>query len=184
MTLTYRLCASMLLLLSATLSLAATNNSSKNKPIKDDQAPIEIEADSAEYNRQQGVTTYRGQVVITQGTRRFQADTVHIFSAPGGGMDKLTALGQPARFQHQPGGPNSRVKARALRIDYLAKKHSLRLSKNAKIIRPNDTLESQRIVYNTATGEAESGQKRSAKSGDSQPAKSAGRIKITINPAQ
>ena len=60
----------------------------------DREEPIEIEADSAEADDLKGITIYRGDVIITQGTLRITGSQVTIHYSKGNDFEKMITLGK------------------------------------------------------------------------------------------
>ena len=81
-------------------TIASSPEETQAKP----QAPISIEADSAEQDEKLGITTYKGNVAIVQGALSIKADLVHIISVGSSdkrSVEKISASGKPAIFTHQ-----------------------------------------------------------------------------------
>ena len=66
---------------------------------EDQQQPIHVTADSAV--QENNIVTYRGNVLIVQGSIRIDADQVVIYHDKGK-LQKAVATGKPAHFQEQP----------------------------------------------------------------------------------
>ena len=125
----------------------------------DGQAPVQIAADFADFNHHRGVAIYRGNVAISQGSRQFSGDTVHIYLNADNQVEKIVAVGTPATFQHLPEVGDAKAIATAKHIEFEARTDQLLLLDNARIRRVGgETMSSQRMVYNTKTRRLESGQ--------------------------
>ncbi|MGB1109084.1 MAG: lipopolysaccharide transport periplasmic protein LptA [Gammaproteobacteria bacterium] len=152
----------------------------------DSNQPIGIEADFAEFNRDKGITIYNGHVVIEQGSRRFWADKVHIYTNDKDQLEKIIALGNPARFRHdQQQQGSGEAFAEADRIEFLASNDQLILLRDAKVWRGNDSIVSERIVYDTETGKVRTGDDKPAKTqtASKSPAKPKSRVRMTFAPS-
>ena len=82
----------------------------------DTDKPIEITADSAIREEPSGETTYRGDVVLTQGTLNIKADSL-VFTFDENKATPITARGNPATMTQQPDGSSGPIDARAQTIE-------------------------------------------------------------------
>jgi len=146
----------------------------------DRDQPITIEADRAEADDARQVTIYRGNVVLDQGTLRITGSTLTIYYDQAGELAKIVSLGSPARFRQLPDGETEYRKARALRMEFYAKKDLIILLGKAVYGQGADRLAAERIVYDSRRSRVQ------ADSGVSAKAKTAGkkksRIRIKIMP--
>lgn len=134
-------------LLAAALALAAPGLQALST---DREQPIHIEADSVEIDDVQGFSTYRGNVVYTQGTLRLEADTVHVFHTPERNISRLEALGSPVRFRQRLDGHDEDLRAQALRVEYFADPERMVLERQAHIWRLNTEFSGDFISYDPA----------------------------------
>ena len=67
----------------------------------DRDQPVEIEADSAEFNEPEGLTTYIGNVRLIQGSIELLADEIQLRTV-GDQIVELIALGRPAQYEQIP----------------------------------------------------------------------------------
>lgn len=116
----------------------------------DSKKPIQIDADSAAMDDSEKRVTYRGNVILTQGSMRLNADTLTIQQKMSGGRgDALFANGKPAKFRQEiEGKKGSFVLGRGNRIEYYTKSALLHLIGNASLTQDGNTLTSDRITYN------------------------------------
>ena len=111
-----------------------------------DQArkPIELAADSVDIDEGKGVSVYRGDVDLRQGSIRLLADVVTVHQS-GRKPSKIVAEGRPVKFgQQSTKGP---VKGEARRVEYEVDSENLVLTGDAVLIQGKDTMRSDRIVY-------------------------------------
>lgn len=113
----------------------------------DKDQPIEVEADGVEINDSTGVSTYVGNVIISQGSMRLDADRVTIFQK-NKRTDKVVATGRPVKFEQKPDGKRGVIKGHANRVEYYATSEMVELIGNAKLTQKGDTFASDRIRYN------------------------------------
>lgn len=120
----------------------------------DNQQPINIQADRATQQSLDGSekTEYFGNVVMTQGSLRVNADYVVLHSVDRK-VSKIIANGEPARLQQQSDPQKPPVKARAHHIDYQLSTETITLTENAHIEQPDASFSGNHLKYNVATEE-------------------------------
>ncbi len=110
----------------------------------DRNQPIELAADSVDIDEGKGMSVYKGDVDLRQGTMRLEADTVTVHQR-GRKPAKIVAEGRPVKFQQQT--KKGQVKGRARRVEYLVDSENLTLAGDAVLIQGKDSMRSDRIVY-------------------------------------
>lgn len=124
----------------------------------DSQQPIRIQADDAQLDDKQGIATYKGDVIITQGSMKITGNTVTITRTPAGEIDVVTSVGNLAYFEQlQKAGDTEPVKAYAVTIQYHASQDRIVLIDRAKVINEGNTTEGEKIVYDTVKQVASAG---------------------------
>jgi lipopolysaccharide export system protein LptA len=110
----------------------------------DRDQPIELTADSVDIDEGKGISIYRGDVDLRQGTIRVLADviTVHLESRR---PSKIVAEGRPVKFRQQ--SENGPVRGEALRVEYAIDSEDLVLIGDAVLVQNNDSMRSDRITY-------------------------------------
>jgi lipopolysaccharide export system protein LptA len=141
----------------------------------DRDQPIELEADSARIDERTGVSVYTGNVRLTQGSRRLDADRLTVERTAEG--DRLIAEGKPATFSQQPDDKPEPFEGRALNIDYHTGEDRVILTGEAEVWQGGNRFASERIVYDAASDTVRGGQA----SPGGQPGE---RVRITIQPQQ
>jgi len=139
----------------------------------DKDAPVEIEADSADINQKTNTTTYRGNVFIKQGSMELHADKV-VIGYKNRKPSQLTATGNPARFKQRPEKNKAWVTGQGKRIVYDINSEELTLTDNAVLTQNNDSFRSDRIVYDRVKARLKAGA----------AAKGSERVKVIIQPQQ
>lgn len=129
---------------------------------KDD--PITIEADRATLSEKQGVSTYTGNVVLTQGGIKITADKV-IVHHDSGELTHVTALGTPVQYYQQGESPEKDIHGEAKTMEYFADEQRLLLVDSAKLTQGGNAFSGNRIEYDTqrevvTAAVAESGEER------------------------
>lgn len=110
----------------------------------DQQQPIHVTANSA--IQENNIVTYRGNVVIVQGSVRIEADQVVILHEKGK-LQKATATGKPARFQQQPDLDGGLITGSANTLIYHNSDQRVELLQDAFVDRDKSTVKSDRIEY-------------------------------------
>lgn len=138
----------------------------------DRNQPMNVEADRADIDDKRGVSVYRGNVKITQGTLRLTADELTLHTRDGE-VVRAIAVGKPATYRQRPDGKEHDVEAEALKMEYLADRQQLILTEKALVQQAGDTFRSERIDYDIAADVVKAG---AGAPGD--------RVRITIQPKQ
>jgi lipopolysaccharide export system protein LptA len=141
-------------------------------PLSSDRnQPINIEADSATLNESSGISTYRGNVHLRQGTLQLHGDNMTV-QMRDDRIDKVVLTGNPATYVQTPDDAEEDQHAEAGRIEYYAGENRMILLDNARIWQSGmDQFSSDRIVYNLADNTVKAG-------GGS----SSDRVRITLQP--
>ncbi|WP_253381680.1 lipopolysaccharide ABC transporter substrate-binding protein LptA [unidentified bacterial endosymbiont] len=113
----------------------------------DTEQPIHIESDAQSLDMQGNVVTFTGNVVMTQGTIKINADKV-VVTRPGGeqGKEIIDGYGNPATFfQMQDNGKP--VKGRASHMHYELAKDLVILTGNAYLEQLDSNITGDQITY-------------------------------------
>ncbi len=135
----------------------------------DAQQPIQVEADTAEFDDNTGISVYRGKVRVTQGSMVLRGDHVTV-TAPDRRLKKITSKGKPSTF-HQVTDEGENIDAEAEHMEYNTTANKIILLKKATLHQGKNSFSSERIEYNLITKIVDAGD---PKSGD--------RVKMTIMP--
>lgn len=129
---------------------ALARSSDRNQPMDAgaDRSDCSVSSDS-------GPCVLTGNVKITQGTLIINAAKADIKRADGD-ISFVTLTGSQATLKQEldDGSP---FNGRANRIEYDMPKDTIVLTGNAYVDKNGDTIKSERIVYNSKTGQVESG---------------------------
>ncbi len=112
----------------------------------DRDQPINLEADEAELDQTEGVSTYVGNVVVTQGSMKVESDRM-VVHLEDGEIDRIEATGAPARFRQRPDGKDADVLGGASKMDYLAGQSMVILTGDAWVEQAGDIIRGARIEY-------------------------------------
>lgn len=132
-----------LLLLTLLTNFAVAENADREKP-------IHIAADFGSLDQKNEITVWRGNVLITQGTLRFNAAEV-IVSRSKDGQQHMVSTGNPVTFQQKLEGKPDIVKGRGAKVEYNSKSNVVILTGNAQVSRTGDVVNGNKITYNTVT---------------------------------
>lgn len=128
----------LLLLVSCSIAYALTDDSTK---------PINIQADSAEINDATGVSIYRGNVTITQGSTVLTGDTVTLETA-NKKVKKIISEGKLSTFK-QTTDDGRKINAEAEKMVYSITGNKIVLTNNAKLTESGNTFASDKITFYT-----------------------------------
>ncbi len=148
----------------------------------DFEQPIEIEADFAELDDEEGTTVYIGNVVVVQGSIHMTGDRLRVNFTAERDLKDAYLEGRPATFRQTPDRGED-VEGEALLIEYHALDNMLFLIEKAKVTQGQRLTQGHRINYDT---ERSIVTVRSARAGradrEEQPAETSGRVRIIIPP--
>jgi lipopolysaccharide export system protein LptA len=129
-----------------------------------------IEANEVELDDQTGISVYRGDVKVTQGTLVLTGDHMTVHSRKGD-IEKVILLGTPATYRQRPDDEEEDRHAEALRMEYYAEPERIILLQEAVTWQGKDVFRSDRIVYEMESDRVSAG----SPEGDQ-------RVRITIQP--
>lgn len=112
----------------------------------DASQPIELEADRVEIDEGQGISTYSGNVKLSQGSTKLSGDRIVVKSGRNG-LEKLTAYGAPAAFRQRPDGEQQDVVAEANKMEHDVVSQKLTLTDNAKLNKGKERFSGAQLEY-------------------------------------
>ncbi|WP_428033547.1 lipopolysaccharide transport periplasmic protein LptA [Amphritea sp.] len=112
----------------------------------DARQAIHITADSATRNDQTGITLYKGDVLLTQGTMKVTGDSIELRQT-GTSISTIIAKGHPAEFQQRPAANKEVTHAYGEVLDYNIRTKELEITGQARISQGSDSFSGNRIVY-------------------------------------
>ena len=116
--------------------------------VTDSEQPIEIQADFAELDDQEGKTIYVGNVVVTQGSIKMTGDKLKVNFSEARDLEDIFIEGRPAYFK-QTRDSGDDVEGEGLLIEYHAQKNLLHLIEKAKLTQGDRIFTGNRINYDT-----------------------------------
>ena len=118
----------------------------------DRSKPATIEADQVEFNFRTGQRTYKGNVVVVQGTLKVTGDKLVVqYDNNNQEIQTATSWGTPATFKQRPDGKDADVYGEGDTIVLDETKNTLTLIKNAMMQQAGDTAKGKQIVYHMDT---------------------------------
>jgi len=108
--------------------------------------PIEIESDLATLDDKTGSSTYSGNVIISQGLSRLEADFITVNSAERK-ITSISAKGSPAHFVQQADTNSISTHGYGDAITYTTENESLTFKGNAQLIQAENSFSGEEIEY-------------------------------------
>ena len=144
---------------------------------EDAQQELSILSDSFEGDLKVGVVTYKGNVVLTQGTLKIESDRLVVIRN-NNVLEKAVAEGKPAKYQQQINPQQGLTHAEGNRIDYFAVRKEVQITGDARMAQEGNEFSGEKITYDIAN------EKVMAKSSQTQVGaeKTPRRIKVIIQP--
>jgi len=143
----------------------------------DRDKPIELEADSVIVDDAKKISTYIGNVILTQGTLVIRAAKL-VVREDKNGFQHSTSTGNPTTFKQKREGKNEYMTGSGRRIEYDGRMDKVQLFKNAWVKRGEDIVYGDYISYDANAEYAEViGGEKSESAGPS-----SGRVRAIIQP--
>ena len=112
----------------------------------DRNQPATVEADEVEYDFRTGVRTYKGNVIVVQGTLKITGDKLEVIYKDQE-LQSATAWGRPASFKQRPDGKDQDVIGKGERIVLDQISNTLTLYDDASLQQGPDVANGDEIVY-------------------------------------
>jgi len=112
----------------------------------DRDKPIEIEADTMTVDDTKSISTYTGDVILTQGTLIIHADIL-IVREDKQGFTHSSSIGEPATFRQKMEGSDEYIDGKGLRIEYDGHMDKVHLYEKAYVKRGEDEVWGDYIMY-------------------------------------
>ncbi|MDH3527027.1 MAG: lipopolysaccharide transport periplasmic protein LptA [Gammaproteobacteria bacterium] len=123
----------------------------------DRDQPIHIEADSASLDENTGISVYKGNVHLSQGTLKLQGETMTVHSS-GDQLSKIVLTGNPATFIQRPDDNDADLHAESGQMEYYAADERIILLKAARVWQENGKeFRSDKIIYNLSSNRINAG---------------------------
>lgn len=111
---------------------------------------MNLTADRAELNDQTGISTYTGNVKLTQGSLLLSGDKL-IVESENGETEMITTFGTPGRFKQRPDNKPDDLVATARRIKYDLANEKLFLDGDAVVVQGAQQFRGEHITYDMKT---------------------------------
>jgi lipopolysaccharide export system protein LptA len=108
--------------------------------------PMTIEADSVEIDEKKGLTVYRGNVDVRQGTLHVTGSTL-VIEKVNGEVKIVTVIGKPAAYRQRPDNKKQDVTAKARKLQLYPKRDLVRLERDARIVQEGNVYTGNIIEY-------------------------------------
>ena len=144
----------------------------------DVEKPVEIEADSAIFDKMAGTASYNGNVLIRQGTLEIRASNIRI-NAPGNEIKSIIADGAPVSFKQKMDNGRTAT-GQAKEMKYFVADKRLTLAGNAELTQDKDRFASNFIEYLPESGQLRAGA-QAASNSETRPGRS-GRVSAIFYP--
>ena len=144
----------------------------------DKDKPMTIEANSVEIDDKKGITVYRGNIDVRQGTMHVTGNTL-VIERVDGKVKTVTVVGKPARYTQRPDNKKDDVVATARKLQVYPKRDLVRLERKARITQEGDTFTGNIIEYDNKNDIIKA---KGAISKTDTGAATGGRIRMTIQP--
>lgn len=114
---------------------------------EDREQPIRLQADRASFDQDSGVSTYEGNVEVSQGSMYLGATRATVHFDTDGRFQRMEATGDPARFRYRPSAERPPINGTGRRIEYDIDTARVIVSGSAHFIQGGDEFTGDRIVY-------------------------------------
>jgi lipopolysaccharide export system protein LptA len=116
----------------------------------DRDKPINIDADKADVDEAKQVSTFTGNVVVTQGTMVIRGDKM-VVTQDKEGFKHGTAYGHPASYRQKREGLDEYVEGYGERIETDTRANVVDFYVNARVKRGQDEVRGEHVTYNANT---------------------------------
>lgn len=123
---------------------------------EDSEQPVNIKADQANFEHDDGVAVYTGHVSVDQGSRHLLSDTLTIKRDKNNKIKVIIAVGRPASFKSQANSNKAISHGRANIIKYYPQQDKVDLLDNAELTQNGDTVQGPILNYDFVTGNLQS----------------------------
>jgi len=108
--------------------------------------PITVEADQLEMSSESGLSTYKGNVEMRQGSMLLRAETV-VLRSSGSDLQVAIADGKPVYLERTDPQSGELLKANAIHMEYRISEGLLEMKQEAHLWRGKDEFSGDHIIY-------------------------------------
>jgi lipopolysaccharide export system protein LptA len=113
---------------------------------EDRSQPIQLEASRGQLDQKTGVSVYEGNVVISQGSMRLNADTATIY-VKDSSFQRMEAVGNPVNLRYKPTADKPEIQGTSKRVEYDVGASQVVMSGSARLVQGQDVFTGERIEY-------------------------------------
>jgi len=113
----------------------------------DKEQPINIKADRLDIDEAKGISVYRGNVVLIQGSAKLYADVLRVYSNAQRELSHIEAMGKPAKFRQLMDETHEEVTGEALEIIYQVTKEYVVFKGSAYFWKCGDEFSGNEVEY-------------------------------------
>ena len=135
----------------------------------DRDKPVFLESDSAKWDEETQKSTYRGNVIVTQGTILLTGDLL-IVTSKNNTINTMEMTGKKATYK-QKTASGKIVNGEAKKIQYYLEKSKIIFLNQAILVQSNNIVKSNKIIYKTDSENIIAGDKEGKS-----------RVKMTLEP--
>lgn len=150
----------------------------------DNQQPMNIQANQAEFNPETRIATYTGKVQLTQGSLKVKAYQLTIHQQENGEIHKVIARGKQERvhIQQKPSPEAPLVHALAMHAEYFASEQEILLKEQAEVENGNDRFTGDSIRYNLQSRSIKAWGETTSQDTPTTDSKPSNQVKIILYP--
>ncbi|MGB2078316.1 MAG: lipopolysaccharide transport periplasmic protein LptA [Vibrio sp.] len=117
----------------------------------DTKQPVYIDSDTQQLDMQKNQVIFEGNVKLTQGTIKINANKVVVYrDGKTGEMTRVIGYGSPTDFQ-QKGDDGKMLKGKGNTLDYKVKEDTITITTNAELQQGKSIIKGSSIVYTIGT---------------------------------
>tara|TARA_Y100000992_G_scaffold301867_1_gene273937 strand:+ start:2475 stop:2981 length:507 start_codon:yes stop_codon:yes gene_type:complete len=135
----------------------------------DSEKPVFLESDSAKWDEESQKSTYRGNVIVTQGSMLLTGDLL-IVTSKNDKINKMVITGEKATYK-QKTRSGKIINGEAKKIEHFVDQAKIIFLNKAVLTQSNNIVKSNKIIYKTDTENISAGDK-----------KGKSRVKMTLEP--
>ncbi|MBI5659541.1 MAG: lipopolysaccharide transport periplasmic protein LptA [Nitrosomonadales bacterium] len=147
----------------------------------DRDKPMHLEANRVSIDDANQISTFEGNVQITQGTMTIRGDKI-VVTQDKDGFTHSTATGQPANFRQKREGMDEYAEGFGETIKYDARSETVDLFGRARVKREQDEVSGEHITYNSRTEVFQVHGAQADASGSPAGTQGKGRVRAIIQP--
>lgn len=113
---------------------------------EDRSQPIHLEASRGQLDQKTGISTYEGNVTISQGSMRLVADTATIY-VKDNNFQRMDAVGGPASLRYKPAVDKPEIQGTSKRVEYDVLGGKVIMTGTVRVVQGQDVFNGERLEY-------------------------------------